>query len=44
VRAAIVVPSLFALGLLVIKQPQMAGFSVFGTFAHLVILDDNVAV
>ncbi len=38
-RAAIVVPSLFALGLLVIKQPQMAGFSVFGTFAHLVMVN-----
>jgi len=38
-RAAILVPSLFALGLLVIKQPQMAGFSVFGTFAHLVMVN-----
>jgi len=37
-RAAIVVPSLFALGLLV-KQPQMAGFTVFGTFAHLVMVN-----
>ena len=34
-----VVPSLFALGLFVIKQPQMAGFSVFGTFAHLVMVN-----
>jgi hypothetical protein len=33
------VPSLFASGLLVIKQPQMAGFSVFGTFAHLVMVN-----
>lgn len=32
-------PSLFALGLLVIKQPQVAGFSVFGTFAHLVMVN-----
>jgi len=38
-RAAIIVPSLFALGLLVIKQPQMAGFSVFGTFGHLVMVN-----
>jgi hypothetical protein len=38
VRAAVVVPLLFALGLFVIKQPQMAGFSVFGTFAHLVMV------
>jgi Fusaric acid resistance protein-like len=39
VRAAIAVPTLFALALLVIEQPQMAGFAVFGTFAHLVIVD-----
>jgi hypothetical protein len=39
VRAAIVVPSLFALALLVIKQPESAGFAVFGTFAHLVMVD-----
>ena len=39
VRAAVVVPSLFALALLVIKQPQAAGFAVFGTFAHLVMVD-----
>jgi hypothetical protein len=38
-RAAIVVPSLFALGLLVAGQPQLAGFAVFGTFAHLVMVD-----
>ena len=39
VRAAVVVPSLFALALLVIEQPQAAGFAVFGTFAHLVMVD-----
>jgi Fusaric acid resistance protein-like len=38
-RAAIVVPTLFALGLFLIKQPQLAGFSVFGTFAHLVMVN-----
>jgi hypothetical protein len=39
VRAAIVVPSLFALALLVFKQPELAGFAVFGTFAHQVLVD-----
>src|SRR5262249_50063591 len=39
VRAAIVLPPLFALALLVIKQTEMAGFAVFGTFAHLVMID-----
>ena len=39
VRAAVVVPSLFALGLLVIRQPEAAGLAVFGTFAHLVMVD-----
>jgi hypothetical protein len=39
VRAAVVVPSLFALELCVIKQPAAAGFAVFGTFAHLVMVD-----
>jgi hypothetical protein len=38
-RAAIVVPSLFALALFVIKQPDVAGLAVFGTFAHLVMVD-----
>jgi hypothetical protein len=38
-RAAIVVPSLIALTLLVIKQPQMAGFAIYGSFAHLVIVN-----
>lgn len=33
-RAAIVVPSLIALALVVIRQPAVAGFAVFGTFAH----------
>jgi hypothetical protein len=43
VRAAIVVPSLFALALLGIKQPELAGFAVFGTFAHLVMIDYDTA-
>ena len=30
-------PSLFALALLVIKQPDIAGFAVFGTFVQLVM-------
>jgi len=37
VRAAIVVPALFALTLKVIKDPQMALFATFGGFATLVI-------
>ena len=36
-RAAIVAPSLFALALLVIKQPEVAGFAVFGIFVQLVM-------
>jgi len=43
VRAAVVVPSLFALALLVIRQPEVAGFAVFGTFAHLVMVDYDPA-
>ena len=43
VRAAIVVPSLFALALLAIKQPELAGFAVFGTFAHQVMVDYDSA-
>ena len=43
VRAAVVVPSLFALGLLVIKQPEAAGFAVFGTFSHLVMVNYDPA-
>ena len=42
-RAAIVVPSLFAVALLVIKQPEMAGFAVLGTFAHLVLVNYDAA-
>ena len=42
-RAAIVVPSLFALALLVIKQPEMAGYAVLGTFAHLVLVNYDAA-
>jgi Fusaric acid resistance protein-like len=38
-RAAIVAPSLFALALLIIKQPDVAGFAVFGTFVHLVMIE-----
>jgi Fusaric acid resistance protein-like len=38
-RAAIVVPLLFALALVVIEQPEMAGAVVFGTFAHLVLVN-----
>src|SRR4029453_5015703 len=43
VRSAVVVPSLFALGLLGIKQPEGAGFAVFGTFAHLVMVNYDPA-
>jgi hypothetical protein len=39
VRAAIVLPSLFALVLFVIRQPEVAGFTIFGTFAHLVMVN-----
>src|SRR5271169_3582063 len=39
VRAAVVVPSLFALALSVIRQPEVAGFAIFGTFAHLVMVN-----
>ena len=42
-RAAVAVPSLFALGLLVVRQPEAAGFAVFGTFAHLVMVDYDPA-
>jgi Fusaric acid resistance protein-like len=38
-RTAVVVPSLFALALLVIRQPAVAGFAVFGTFAHQVLVN-----
>jgi hypothetical protein len=43
VRAAVVVPSLFALALLLIRQPEAAGFTVFGTFAHLVMVEYDPA-
>jgi hypothetical protein len=36
-RAAIVAPLLFALAVLIIKQPDIAGFAVFGTFVQLVM-------
>jgi hypothetical protein len=39
VRAAVVLPSLFALVLFVIRQPEVAGFAIFGTFAHLVMVN-----
>src|SRR5262245_44988443 len=42
-RAAIVVPSLFALALLVIGQPEMASFAVLGTFAHQVLVNYDPA-
>jgi hypothetical protein len=38
VRAAIVVPILFASALFVTGQPEVAGFAIFGTFAHLVMV------
>jgi len=38
IRAAIVVPALFALGVAALKEPAVIGFSVFGTFAHLVMV------
>ena len=43
VRAAIVVPSLFALALIVFKQPELAGFAVLGTFAHQVLVNYDTA-
>jgi hypothetical protein len=43
VRAAIVVPSLFALALIVFKQTELAGFAVFGTFAHQVLVNYDAA-
>jgi hypothetical protein len=43
IRAAIVLPLLFAASLFVFRQPIMAGLSVFGTFAHLVMVDYNPA-
>jgi hypothetical protein len=39
VRAAIVMPLLFALALVAIGQPEMAGLAAFGTFGHLVMVD-----
>src|SRR5215475_11993310 len=44
VRGAIVVPLLFALALVAMGQPDMAGLAVFGTFAHLVMVDYSPAV
>jgi hypothetical protein len=43
VRAAIVVPSLFALALIVFRQPELAGFAVLGTFAHQVLVNYDTA-
>jgi fusaric acid resistance family protein len=43
VRAAIVLPPLFAISLITIGQPVMAGYAVFGTFAHLVMVDYSTA-
>jgi hypothetical protein len=42
-RTAIVVPSLFAFALLVVRRPEAAGFAVFGTFAHLVLVNYDTA-
>jgi hypothetical protein len=42
-RTAIVVPSLFALAVLVTRQPEAAGFAVFGTFAHQVLVTYDTA-
>ncbi|MBV8697235.1 FUSC family protein [Bradyrhizobium sp.] len=42
-RAAIAVPSLFALALIVFRQPELAGFAVFGTFAHQVLVNYDPA-
>jgi Fusaric acid resistance protein-like len=42
-RATIVVTSLFALAFLVIQQPEAAGFAVFGTFAHQVLVNYDTA-
>ena len=42
-RAAIVVPLLFASALFAIKQPEIAGFAVFGTFAHQVLVSYDAA-
>ncbi|MFC7246615.1 hypothetical protein ACFQO7_29395 [Catellatospora aurea] len=36
-RAAVLVPALFAFSLLVIKSPQVATFTAFGGFASLVL-------
>ncbi len=37
-------PSLFALALLIIKQPEIAGFAVFGTFVQLVMTNYDSTV
>lgn len=37
-RAAVILPLLLAAALLLIKEPQVAGFAAFGTFAHLVMI------
>ncbi len=39
VRAAVIVPVLFAVGLNVLGNPQLATFAVFGSFALLVFVD-----
>jgi Fusaric acid resistance protein-like len=43
VRAAILVPLLFASALFVFRQPELAGFAVFGTFAHQALVDYDTA-
>jgi hypothetical protein len=38
-RVSVVLPSLIALAFFVIRQPEVAGFTIFGTFAHLVMVN-----
>ena len=38
-RAAIIMPSMFALGDKVIGNPQLATFAAFGSFAMLILVD-----
>ena len=43
VRAAVIVPSLLSLTLIVIRNPEIVGFAVFGAFAHLVMVNYHAA-
>ena len=38
-RTTLVVPILFTAAFVLIGQPEMAGFAVFGTFAHLLLVE-----